>query len=98
MSGKDTMMAWSVLPFGKYKGKTLPEIIARDPDWFFWMQPKFYGRLAKEAKYLERRARAIKIPGSFGKNVEVEIGTKWATDSAAWDCRSQRRPLFPVVN
>ena len=30
-------MRWSAVPFGKYKGKTFPEIIVRDPDWFFWI-------------------------------------------------------------
>ena len=55
-------MQWSVLPFSKYKGKTLPEIIVRDIDWFFWMQPKLYGRIGEEAEDLARKARAIKIP------------------------------------
>jgi hypothetical protein len=27
-------MSWSVVPFGKYAGKTLPEIIVLDLDWF----------------------------------------------------------------
>jgi hypothetical protein len=52
----------SVLPFGKYAGNTLPEIIIRDPDWFFWAVPKLYGRLGEEAQNLARKARAIKIP------------------------------------
>ncbi len=75
-------MQWSALPFskyegetlpdGKYEGKTLPEIIVRDLDWFFYMQPKLYGRLGEEAEDLARKARAIKIPKLFGKNVEVE--------------------------
>ena len=56
----------------KYEGKTLPEIIVRDLDWCFYMQPKLYGRLGEEAEDLARKARAIKIPTSFGKNVEVE--------------------------
>ena len=33
-------MHWSAVPFGKYKGKTFPEIIVRDPDWFFWVLPE----------------------------------------------------------
>jgi hypothetical protein len=43
-------------------GKTLPEIIVRDLDWFFWVLPKLYGRLGTEARDLARKARAIKIP------------------------------------
>ena len=42
-------MSWSTVPFGKYKGKTLPEIIVCDLDWFFWAVPNLYGRLAHEA-------------------------------------------------
>jgi len=60
-------MSWSVLSFGKYKGKSLPEIILIDLDWFYWMAPKFYGRLAEEAQDLARKARAIKIPKAHRK-------------------------------
>ena len=28
-------MEWTALDFGKYKGKTLPQILFIDPDWFF---------------------------------------------------------------
>ncbi len=65
-------MFWTVVPFGKYKGKTLPEIIVRDPDWFFWAVPKLYGKLADEAEELARRARTIKIPNPHRKRLEVE--------------------------
>ena len=65
-------MSWSAVPFGKYEGKTLPEIIVRDADWFFWMVPKLYGKLADEAEELARKVRAIKIPLPRRKNLEVE--------------------------
>ena len=65
-------MSWSVMPFGKYKGKTLPEIIVLDLDWFFWMLPKLYGKLRTEARDLARKARAIKIPNGHGRKLEVE--------------------------
>ena len=65
-------MRWSVVPFGKHKGKTFPEIILQDPDWFFWALPKLYGKLADEAEELARRARTIKIPNSRRKRLEVE--------------------------
>jgi hypothetical protein len=55
-------MTWSTVPFGKYQGNTLPQILLLDPDWFFWMLPKFYGPLALEAKALAERATRIKIP------------------------------------
>jgi hypothetical protein len=65
-------MRWSPVPFGKYKGRTFPEIIVRDLDWFFWILPKLYGKLADEAQELARRARAIKIPERDRECCEVE--------------------------
>ena len=65
-------MRWSALPFGKHKGKTFPQIILQDPDWFFYMLPKFYGNLADEAESLAQKAQAIKIPKSNRGKWEVE--------------------------
>jgi hypothetical protein len=65
-------MYWSPVPFGKYAGNTLPEIILTDPDWFFHMLPKLYGRLGEEAQNLARKARAIKIPKSRPSKWTVE--------------------------
>jgi hypothetical protein len=64
-------MHWSVVLFGKYQGKSFPEIIVRDPDWFFWVLPKLYGKLAEEAQELARRARAIRPPRRGRKRLEV---------------------------
>lgn len=60
------------MPFGKYQGRSLSEILIHDPDWFFWMLPKLYGKLADEAEELARRAQAIKIPQRGRKLLEVE--------------------------
>ena len=63
-------MPWSIVYFSKYKGKTLPQIIFSDPDWFFWaienavFQNK--GPLALEADDLARKAKAIRIPDTEG--------------------------------
>ena len=65
-------MTWTVLSFGKHMGKTLPQILLSNPDWFFWMLPKFYGTLAEEAQALDRRAKAIKIPGPDRETQVVE--------------------------
>jgi hypothetical protein len=65
-------MRWSVMPFGKYQGKSLPEILIHDPDWFFWVLPKLYGKLGEEAQELARRARAIKPPRRGRRRLEVE--------------------------
>jgi hypothetical protein len=64
-----TTMTWSILRFGKHAGKTLPQVLLLDTDWFFWMAPKLYGRLGEEAKDLDRKARGIKIPGPNQKKL-----------------------------
>jgi hypothetical protein len=74
-------MSWSVVPFGRYRGKTLPEIIARDLDWFFWMLPKLYGRLGTEARDLARKVRAIK--SRTGEGSRSSIGMTSTTGFAA---------------
>jgi hypothetical protein len=56
---------WSVLNFGKYKGKSLPQVILHDPDYFFWGEQNHVfnrGPLAEEATLLKVRARNIRIP------------------------------------
>lgn len=61
---------WRVVDFGKWesKGKTLPQILVSDPDWFFWAVEKDIfvkkGSLASEAQTLNRRAKSIKIPAN----------------------------------
>jgi hypothetical protein len=65
-------MSWSVMPFGRYRGRTLPEIIVLDMDWFFWMVPRLYGGLGAEARDLARKAHAIKIPKRPRRKYEVE--------------------------
>jgi hypothetical protein len=64
-------MAWSTLAFGKHKGKTLPQIVFTDPDWFFWAieENVFKGPLRREAERIDARARAIRIPMSFAQRV-----------------------------
>jgi hypothetical protein len=55
-------MRWRTVNFGRHIGKTLPQIVLSDPNWFFWAVTIFYGPLANEAEVLVRRARSIKIP------------------------------------
>jgi hypothetical protein len=53
------------LTFGKHKGKTLPQVLFADPDWFFWACEEGVfqnrGSLAKEAEELRRRTTNIRI-------------------------------------
>jgi hypothetical protein len=55
-------MRWTSIPFGKHQGKTLPQIVIDDPDWFFWILPRLYGQLKSEADDVARKASKIKIP------------------------------------
>ena len=65
-------MYWTTLHFGRYAGRTLPEILLIDPDWFCFMLPKFYSGLREEAHELHVRARAIRIPKKKPSKFEVE--------------------------
>lgn len=59
-------MIWTPLPFGKHRGKTLPQVMFADPDWFFWAyeQGAFAAGspLRREAERIYRRARNIRVP------------------------------------
>ena len=67
------------MPFGKYQGKTLPEIMVRDLDWFFWVVPKLYGKLADEAEELRGRrgpSRFQTASEAFGSRISVRNGSQ----------------------
>jgi hypothetical protein len=88
-----------VAPFGRYAGKTLPEIIVRDLDWFFWVVPELYGKLADEAENLARKARAIKIPNPRRKHLEVEYRYEMDHRFCGFAfVESQQGPIFPMGN
>ncbi len=59
-------MTWTPLTFGKYAGKTLPQIVFADPDWFFWaFEEAVFDScfsLQSQAKEVHRRATSIKVP------------------------------------
>jgi hypothetical protein len=65
-------MIWTALNFGKHIGKTLPQIVLSDPNYFFWLAEKLYGPLATDAETLVRRARNIKIPKPNPKKCAIE--------------------------
>jgi len=67
-------MKWTTIGFGKHKGKTLPEVIFDDPDWFFWAYEKdiFKGVLAMEIREIYCRARVVRIPEQDGQRMLVE--------------------------
>jgi hypothetical protein len=71
-------MVWTTLNFGKHAGKTLPQVVLSDANWFFWAADILYGQLATEAELLERQARNIRIPKPNSKKWAVEY--RWDRD------------------
>lgn len=71
-------MIWSILKFGEHKGKTLPQVIFSDPDWFFWAVENniFKGALRIEAADLYSKAQRIKIPSDMSAEYAVDPSTK----------------------
>jgi hypothetical protein len=69
-------MAWSMLTFGKHRGKSLPEVIFTDPDWFFWaVETGVFdnkGALKREASELLNKAKAIRIPNNEANDLVAE--------------------------
>jgi len=59
-------MTWSILWFGKHKGKSLPQVIFSDPDWFFWAMEKNIfkdkGKILQEANEINLKSKRIRIP------------------------------------
>lgn len=72
---------WSEVSIGKWKdeGKTLPQILVTDPDWFFWaIEQGVFAKdksLAAQADMLNRRARSIKVPAKHAPNDTVQYWT-----------------------
>ena len=61
--GRVLAMGWTPLGFKKHRGKTLPQVIFADPDWFFYMYEnrRFKSGHAVEAEEIYKRATSIKI-------------------------------------
>jgi hypothetical protein len=77
-------MSWSTVNFGMHEGPSLPQIILRDANYFFWALNKknvFKGRMAYEAEDLAVKARAIKIPERHPERWLVEY---WFDDNGAY--------------
>src|SRR5262245_29514350 len=76
-------MEWSQVQFGKHKGKTLPQVLFCDPDWFFWaMENSVFrnkGTLESEAEDLDYKARHLRIPKNDDGNLVVEYIVHQAT-------------------
>lgn len=67
-------MNWTQLSFGKHEGKTLPQVMFEDADWFFdgYEKGYFKYRLPLEAVEIYRRSRSIRVPQQDGQRMLVE--------------------------
>jgi hypothetical protein len=67
---------WKDIPFGKYEGLSIPQVLMKDADYFFWARERgafgSYGTLAHEARLAHRRATAILVPPRGGVTYVVE--------------------------
>jgi hypothetical protein len=95
---------WTILNFGKHSGKSLPEIILHDPDWFFWaIDEEVLARTAikAEAHELDFKARNIRIPRPPSEHCCVKynfhrgsfIGFEFVQVSAATEAHPNRLDL-----
>ena len=69
-------MTWTPLDFGRYRGKTLPQVLFTDPDYFFWALAEGALRdFLVEADDLRRKATHIRVRqiGPDGLAVEYII-------------------------
>ncbi len=67
-------MNWTIINFGENKGKSIPQIIFMDGDWFFhaYENDYFKGTQANEAQKIYRRARSIRVPLRNGQKMLVQ--------------------------
>jgi hypothetical protein len=78
-------MNWTVMGFGRHRGLTLPEVVFRDPDRFFWAceDGVFRGPLVTEAAFVNERARKIRIPQPGGEPLVAEYAISRRTGDFA---------------
>ena len=69
-------MSWSPLEFGKHRGRTLPQLMFVDPDYFFWLHSIQFLEsnpyLSDESEQIYSRSRAIRIPTRGGQEMIAE--------------------------
>lgn len=79
-------MTWTNLKFGKYQGKSLPQIVLIDPDYFYWAIENGVfktGQLALEADDILYKSKNIKIPASQPPNSLVEYVFEYSSGKLA---------------
>ena len=63
---------WSELRFGRHQGKSLPQLVFADCDWFWWAweQNLYRGDLGRQSDDVAQRAANIRLP-QIGTEVMV---------------------------
>lgn len=66
-------MTWTISHFGNRGSISLPQLLFRDPDFFFHsiMNNTLDSRILGEANYILSRATSIKIPSNYGRDMAV---------------------------
>jgi hypothetical protein len=68
-------IAWTPLPGGKYTGKTLPQVLFADPDYFYYLyspDPRSFSEVRWQADVIAERAKHIAIPPAHGAKQVAE--------------------------
>ena len=91
---------WTPLRFGKYEGYSLPWIILKDPDWFYWAFGKnlFRERLDEEAAEIGRKSCSIKIPKSDPENWRIEYQFTYDDKFAGFSIIDEKSAAHPSEN
>lgn len=95
------MERWTILNFGKHKGRTLPYVLLHDPDWFFWAWDEgvFRGPYRQESRELAAKAKRIRIPRDRGGRLVVDYFTHPATGRFVnFEIVDEREPLEGAVH
>jgi hypothetical protein len=101
-------MHWITVNFGKHAGRTLPETILSDADWFFWAFNKGDSKAGspKRLRSLFKKPQPLEFPGPIPNFGESNIGTRTMVGSAGsasfkpipFYCRSQLIRRLPHLD
>ena len=69
-------MNWTKLEFGKHRGRTLPQVMFSDADWFFWLHanplPTNNNVRGSEVEEIYRKSTSIKVPQTGDEKMVAE--------------------------
>lgn len=99
-------MYWTTIAFGKHQGKSLPQIMFTDPDWFYWAKAKGLFdnnlQLTNESSELLRKSANIALPEIDGETQHVEHYIHYPTMRYSHfilvpECRQLHAGSSPVI-